>query len=191
MVPLRLSQLGAAGVAIGVTLVIASLFAAVSSPAIGRMAGRRGARLPTCVGLLVTAVLVASLPFPSSGLVLAALTVATLGGPSLAFVLPSMSAVTETAERIGMEMVLASVVLNFAWAIGELVGAPTAAGLSNLTSDTVALLLVAAVMLATVVVVLRTGLIRGASDSILPELCAAEASHDNAGSAKCMPVAGG
>ena len=78
----------------------------------------------------------------------------------MAFVLPSISAVTDTAERIGVEMALATVVLNFAWAIGELIGAPTAAGLSHLTSDTVALLLVAMLLLATLVVVLRTGLIR-------------------------------
>lgn len=192
LVPLRLFQLGASGVAIGVTFLIVSLFAAGSSRALRRVADRRGARLPTCVGLLVTAVMVAALPFPSSPVVLAALTVATLGGPPTAFVLPSMSAVTETAERTGVEMVLASVVLNFAWAIGELVGAPAAAGLSNLTSVTVALLVVAAVMLATLVVV-RTGLIRGSphSDSIRPGHCAVEASHANTGSSECMSVAGG
>jgi len=171
--------------------VLASLCAAVSSPAIGRVADRRGARLPTCAGLALTAVLVALLPFPSSAVVLAALTVATLGGPSMAFVLPSMSAVTETAERIGVEMALASVVLNFAWAIGELVGAPTAAGLSSLTSDTVALLLVATLILATLVVVLRTGLIRSASDSIAADDGAAAASHSNRGSSERVSVAGG
>jgi predicted MFS family arabinose efflux permease len=191
LVPLRLSELGASGVAIGLTFVVASLCAAVSSPAIGRVADRRGARLPTCVGLALTAVLVASLPLPSSALVLAALTVATLGGPSLAFVLPSMSAVTETAERIGVEMALASVVLNFAWAIGELVGAPTAAGLSNLTSDTVALVLVSAMMLATLIVVLRTQLIRSASPSIPPDDRAVEASHSDRDSSERISVAGG
>ena len=191
LLPLRLSQLGASGVAIGVTFVISSLCATVSSPVIGRVVDRRGARLPTCIGLLVTAVLVALLPFPSSALVLAVLTVAALGGPSLAFVLPSISAVTDTAERIGVEMALASVVLNLAWAIGELVGAPTAAGLSHLTSDTVALMLVAAVMLATLVVVLRTGLIRGAtlrlSAEVLPDECVTEAGHDS----PRMSIAGG
>jgi MFS family permease len=164
LLPLRLSQLGASGVAIGVTFVIASLFATVSSPAIGRIVDRRGARLPTCAGLLVTALLVAALPLPSSAVVVAVLTVAVLGGPSLAFVLPSISAVTDTAERIGVEMALATVVLNFAWAIGELTGAPTAAILSHLTSDTVALVLIAAMMLATLGVVIRTRLIGGPSD---------------------------
>ncbi len=158
LLPLRLSRLGASGIAIGATFVIASLFATVSSPAIGRLVDRRGARLPTCVGLLTTALLVAALPFASSALVLAALTVAALGGPSLAYVLPAISSVTDTAERIGVEMILASVVLNFAWAVGEMVGAPAAAGLSHLTSDTVALLLISALTLATLVVVISTRL---------------------------------
>src|SRR6202012_1477651 len=69
LLPLRLSRLGAFGVAIGITFVIASLFATVSSPAIGRIVDRHGARLPTCAGLLVTALLVAALPLPSSAVV--------------------------------------------------------------------------------------------------------------------------
>jgi MFS family permease len=159
LVPLRLSQLGASGVAIGVTFIIASLFATVSSPVIGRVVDRRGPRLPTWLGLLVTAVLVAALPLPSSPFVLAVLTVAALGGPSLGFALPSISAITDSAERTGVAMALASVVINFSWAIGEMVGAPTAAGISHLTNDTVAFLLLAAVLLATLAVVLRTRLI--------------------------------
>ena len=194
LLPLRLSQLGASGVAIGLTFVIASLFATVSSPAIGRLVDRRGARLPTCVGLLVTALFLATLPFPTSALILAVLTVATLGGPSLAFVLPSISTVTDTAERIGVEMALATVVLNFAWAIGEVVGAPTGAAVSHLTSDTVALLLIAAVTLATLVVVLRTGLIRGtrepvSGDGSVPERAPA-GDQDRSSSRERIPVAG-
>jgi hypothetical protein len=46
------------------------------------------------------------------------------------------------------------------WAVGELVGAPTAATVAHLTSDTVALLAISAVMLATLAVVLSTRLIR-------------------------------
>ena len=195
LLPLRLSHLGASGVAIGMTFVIASLFATVSSPAIGRVVDRRGARVPTCVGLLVTALLVATLPFATSALVLATLTVATLGGPSMAFVLPSISAVTDTAERIGVEMALATVVLNFAWAIGELVGAPTAAGLSHLTSDTVALLLIAALILATLVVVLRTSLIRSTPQPAAVDASRAErVADDDQESPRPharVPVAGG
>ena len=62
LVPLRLSQLGASGVAIGVTFVISSLCATLSSPVIGRVVDLHGARQPTCVGLFATAVLVAVLP---------------------------------------------------------------------------------------------------------------------------------
>ena len=102
LLPLRLSQLGASGVAIGVTLVIASLFATVSSPAIGRIVDRRGARLPTCAGLLVTALLVAALPLPSSAVVVAVLTVAVdhVGWAAAASVETTASPFTSTATHI-------------------------------------------------------------------------------------------
>ena len=183
LLPLRLSQLGASGVAIGVTFVISSLCATVSSPVIGRVVDRRGARLPTCVDCWSPRYWSPCCRSRPRRWCSPCWSSPRSAGPSLAFVLPSISAVTETAERIGVEMAFALVVLNFAWAIGELVGAPTAAGLSHLTSDTVALSLVAAVILATLVVVLRTGLIRSASYSASaqdpPDECATEAAPDS------------
>ena len=133
LLPLRLSQLGASGVAIGLTFVIASLFATVGSPLLGRLADRRGARALTVGSLLVTAVLVATLPFPSSALVLAVLTVITLGGPSMGFVLPSISTVTDMAERTGVEMALASVAAQFR--VGVRRGDRRAHGGHRLASD--------------------------------------------------------
>jgi len=160
LLPLRLSHLGASGVAIGVTFVLASLVATITSPQIGRLVDRRGPRLPIALGLLVTALLIAALPLPASALGLAVLTVIALGGPSTSLMIPSMSVITDTAERLGVAIALATVVLNLGWAVGEAVGAPTAATLAHLTSDTVALLLISAAMLATLGVVLSTGLIR-------------------------------
>jgi MFS family permease len=160
LLPLRLSHLGASGVAIGVTFVLASLVATITSPQIGRVVDRRGPRLPITLGLLVTALLIAALPLPASALGLAAVTVIALGGPSTGLMIPSMSVITDTAERLGVAIALATMVLNLAWALGEVVGAPAAAIVAHLTSDTVALLLISAAMLATLVVVLSTGLIR-------------------------------
>ena len=67
-----------------------------------------------------------------------------------------MSAIADTADRLGVPIALATVVINLSWAVGETVGAPTAATLSHLTSDTVAFLLIAVAMLATFVVVFTT-----------------------------------
>ena len=171
LLPLRLSHLGASGVAIGVTFVLASLIATITSPQIGRLVDRRGPRLPIALALLVTALLLAALPLPASALGLAVLTVIALGGPSTGLMIPSMSVITDTAERLGVAIALATMVLNLAWAVGEAVGAPTAATVAHLTSDTVALLLISALMLATLVVVLSTRLIRST-----PQLTSADAS---------------
>jgi MFS family permease len=160
LLPLRLSHLGASSVAIGVTFVLASLLATITSPQIGRLVDRRGPRLPIALALLVTALLIAALPLPASALGLAVLTVIALGGPSTGLMIPSMSVITDTAERLGVAIALATMVLNLGWAVGEAVGAPTAATVAHLTSDTVALLLISAAMLATLGVVLSTGLIR-------------------------------
>ena len=119
----------------------------------------------------MTALLIAALPLPASALGLAVLTVIALGGPSTGLMIPSMSVITDTAERLGVAIALATMVLNLAWAVGEAVGAPTAATVAHLTSDTVALLLISALMLATLVVVLSTRLIRST-----PQLTSAHAS---------------
>jgi MFS family permease len=165
LLPLRLSRFGASGVAIGVTFALASFLGMITSPYIGHVVDRRGPRLPITLGLLVTAVLVATLPIPASALALAVLTVITLGGPSTGVMISSMSMLTDAAERLGVAIVVATVMFNLAWAVGEVVGAPTAATVAQLTSDTVALLMISAVMLATLAVVLSTGLIRNTTSA--------------------------
>jgi MFS family permease len=194
LLPLRLSHLGASGVAIGVTFVLASLVAAVTSPQIGRLVDRCGPRLPIALGLLVTALLIAALPLPASALGLAVLTVIALGGPSTGLMIASMSVITDTAERLGVAIALATMVLNLAWAVGEAVGAPTAATVAHLTSDTVALLLISAAMLATLVVVLSTGLVgrtaqRAPVDASRAERAAANG-EDGPSSRERIPVVG-
>jgi MFS family permease len=167
LLPLRLSRFGASGVAIGVTFVLASLVAMITSPYVGHWVDRRGPRLPITFGLAVTALLIATLPIPVSALGLAVLTVITLGGPGTGVMISSMSVLTDSAEQLGVAMVAATVVFNLAWAVGEVFGAPSAATVAQLTSDTVALLMISVVMLATLVVVLGTGLIRDARPASL------------------------
>ena len=179
--------------AIGVTFVLASLLATITSPQIGRLVDRRGPRLPIALGLLVTALLIAALPLPASALGLAVLTVIALGGPSTGLMIPSMSVITDTAERLGVAIALATMVLNLAWAVGEAVGAPTAATVAHLTSDTVALLLISAAMLATLVVVLSTRLIRStpwptSADASPAERATAD-DEDSPSSRERIPVA--
>ena len=194
LLPLRLSHLGASGVAIGITFVLSSFAATVTTPYIGRMVDRRGPRLPVALALLVTALLIATLPIPGSAFGLAVLTVITLGGPSTGLMIPSMSVITDTAERLGVAIALSTVVLNLGWAVGEMVGAPTAATVAHLTSDTVALLLISAAMLVTLVVVLWSGLISNAPQPAPVDAALADSgAGDDLGSARArerIPLGG-
>jgi MFS family permease len=149
LLPLRLSRFGASGVAIGATFLLASLLSTILAPWIGRLVDRRGAGLPLCLGLSITAVLLATLPLPQSALALAVLSVIMLGGPLTAYTIPAMSIITESAERSGITLVVATMLLNLAWAFGETIGAPAAATLSQATSDAVPLLVLSAIMVLT------------------------------------------
>ncbi len=137
---------------------LASVTSAALAPLIGRMVDRRGAGVPLCTGLVTTAILLLFLPLPHSPLLLAALCVITLGGPLTAYTIPAMSVITDASERLGLAVVVASTLLNLAWASGEMLGAPAAAALSQATSDAVPIVILAVIMGLTLVPVLRSRL---------------------------------
>jgi predicted MFS family arabinose efflux permease len=155
LLPLRLSRFGATGVAIGLTFVLTSLASAALARPVGRVVDRRGAQLPLCSGLALAAIFLALLPIPSSALGLAVLTVIGLGGPLTAYTIPAMSVITDSAERMGIPLAIATMLFNLSWATGETFGAPAAAVISQATSDTVALLLLSLLMVLTLPSVVR------------------------------------
>jgi MFS family permease len=159
LLPLRLSRFGASGVAIGATFVAAAALSSVLSPIVGRVSDRRGARLLLVTGLGASAVLVSTLVLPNSAAVLAPLTAVALGGPLAAYMIPAVSMMTLSAEAAGVALVVVTTLGNLAYALGETIGAPVAAGLSEATSDVVPLLALSALMLVTLWPVSR---IRGA-----------------------------
>lgn len=175
LLPLRLSHFGASGVLIGLTFLASSLMAALLARPIGRAVDHRGARLPLVAGLCATAVLLATLALPRSVAGLAVLGVITLGGPLSAYTIPGMSLMTDATEKMGVALAFASMMLNIAWALGETIGAPTAAIVSQATSDAVPFTLLAVTMLVTLVPVLRARLTRApagaaiTSDEPVPE----------------------
>lgn len=156
LLPLRLAGLGASGIGIGTTFVIASLFSTIVAAPIGRAVDRRGPVPLLCASLAITAVLLAVLPLPGSALGLAVITVIAVGGPLTGCAIPAMSILTDAAERSAASVAIATMVLNLAWATGETVGAPTAAAVAHATSDAVPLLLLAAVMVVTLRAVYRS-----------------------------------
>ncbi|MGI8714225.1 MAG: MFS transporter [Solirubrobacteraceae bacterium] len=154
LLPLRLSRFGASGVAIGATFLLAAALSSVLSPIVGRVTDRRGTRAPVVVGLIASAVLLVALLAPRSALLLAALCVIALGAPLTGYMIPAVSMMTDSAERAGIALVLATTLVNLSYATGETIGAPLAAGLSQATSDAVPVLLIAATMLITLPAVL-------------------------------------
>jgi len=167
LLPLRLARFGASGIAIGATFLVAALLSTLLAPGIGRLVDRRGAGLPVCLGLILTAGLLAALPLAQSALTLAVLSVIMLGGPLTAYTIPAMAVITESAERAGIALAVATMLLNLAWALGETVGAPAAAGLSQATSDAVAFLVLSTIILLTLAPVLRARL-RGPAGASSP-----------------------
>jgi MFS family permease len=149
LLPLRLSRFGAHSIVIGAVFLVASLMSMAVSGPIGRTVDRRGAGVPLCVGLTLTAFLMAVLPLPHSAVLLAIVSVIALGGPLTAYTIPALTIITDTAERLGIPLVVATMMLNLAWAFGEVIGAPAAANLSQATSDAVPLLALSAIMVVT------------------------------------------
>jgi len=149
LLPLRLSRFGASGIMIGATFLLASLVSWLAAGPIGRTVDRRGAGVPLCVGLTMTAVLMALVPLPQTAVLLAIVCVIALGGPLTAYTIPAMAMITDAAEQVGVPLVVATMMLNLAWAAGETIGAPAAANLSQATSDAVPLLVLSAIMVVT------------------------------------------
>ncbi|HET8978137.1 MAG TPA: MFS transporter [Solirubrobacteraceae bacterium] len=163
LIPLRLAHFGGSGILIGATFLVASFISMQVSTPIGRLVDRRGAGLPLAIGLSLTAVLMILLPLPQSAVGLAILSIIALGGPLTAYTVPAMSIITEASERVGVPLVMATMLLNLAWALGEVVGAPAAANISQATSDAVPLLMLSAIMVLTLWPVLRARLHRRAA----------------------------
>ncbi|MHB1837191.1 MAG: MFS transporter [Solirubrobacteraceae bacterium] len=149
LIPLRLSHLGATGALIGATFVLGSALSALLAGPIGRATDRLGPRPPLWLGLPATAALMALLIVPTSAVLVAAVTVAVYGGPLTLYTLPAMAIMTDGSERAGVPVVVASLLLNLAWALGEMFGAPAAATLSQAGGDAVPLLGLAVLMVVT------------------------------------------
>ena len=79
----------------------------------------------------------------------AALGVILLGAPLTGLMIPAVSLMTDSAERAGLALVIATTIVNLGYAIGETIGAPVAASVSSATSDAIPLLGLSVAMLLT------------------------------------------
>jgi hypothetical protein len=102
-------------------------------------------------GLLLAAPLLIAIGLSSSPIVLGGLTIVCVGGTLSALAVPASAVVTHRAERIGVALAAAAAMFNFAFAIGETIGAPVGAALAQATSDLVPFAALAVLMLVTLV----------------------------------------
>jgi MFS family permease len=155
LLPLRMSHLGVPGWAIGATFVAASALSTALSPFVGRAVDRHGARRTMTYGLLAGIPLVAVMMLPHDPILLIAISVVALGAPMTAATIPAVSLMTNATERAAVTLILATTAVNLAYAVGETIGSPVAAGLSTVAGDLLPLFLIAALMLGTFVVARR------------------------------------
>jgi MFS family permease len=149
LLPLRLSHFGASGFAIGLTFVLASALSASLATLIGHITDRHGPYLPLIAGLVTGAPLMALLVVPQAALPLAVLMVITFGGPLTFSMIPAASLMTDSAEAVGVSLVLATTLFNLAYALGETLGAPISATVAQASTDFIPLVTIAVLMLVT------------------------------------------
>ena len=134
LVPLRLDDLGASGLAIGAIFVVAGIGEAITTRFMGGFSDRRGRMLPISIGLLISAVTAVLLPLPESvGLLAVALFLAVLGTGVLWA--PATALLSESAEREGLDQGYAFALVNIAWAGGQILGGAGGSGAAQLAGD--------------------------------------------------------
>jgi MFS family permease len=148
LAPLRLAKLGVTALVIAGTFLASAGLEAGLSPAVGRVADRRGAG-PTVRFSLVGAVAISLLAptLPSAWALIPALVV---GMPFFGTLFtPGMALVSEGAHDQRLDQGLAFGLANLAWAAGQAVAASGSGALAQATSDLVPYSLLAATCLAT------------------------------------------
>jgi MFS family permease len=153
LAPLRLSHLGASNVTVGAAFLVGAGVAGVVSPVVGRVADRRGRRLPVLAGLCASTLWVPLLAVPRSVALLFALVV--VADPVFGVQYPPAGAlISDGAEAAGLGQTYAFGLFNLAWAGGQVIGAAGSAGLAQATSDALPYALLAVMCLATALAIL-------------------------------------
>jgi MFS family permease len=155
LAPLRLNHLGAGNVVVGAAFLVGAAAAGVVSPVVGRVADRRGPRLPVLAGLSASAIWIVLLALPRTVALLFAFIV--VADPLFGVQYPPAGAmISDGAEQAGLGQTYAFGLFNLAWAGGQVVGAAGSAGIAQATSDAVPYALLAALCMAAVLALRQT-----------------------------------
>lgn len=150
LVPLRLSDLGYGGAAIGAVFLCSAALEAGNNVLVGRISDRHGTSIPILAGLAASAVLAALLPWPHVAILLAILVVlASLAFG--AFFTPALTLLTHVSEARGLDYGYAFALVNLAWAPGETLGAAGGGAVAHATADGVPYLALSLICIASFV----------------------------------------
>ncbi|HXV53347.1 MAG TPA: MFS transporter [Solirubrobacterales bacterium] len=153
LIPLRMDDLGASGIAVGAAFFVAAGIEAFTAPAIGRASDRRGRMIPIRAGLLASPIAALLLPLPESLVLLAVGLVIVVLAMSLIWT-PAMALLSDNAEAAGLDLAFASALVSLAWAGGQVLGSSAFVGLADASTDAVAYALVAGLFVVTLAAVL-------------------------------------
>lgn len=152
LAPLRLAELGLAGVAIGAAFLVAAAIEAALSPFLGRLSDRRGRLVPLRIGLTASAVVAAVIPWLGQPWLLAGAVV--LAGMAYgSFWAPALAQLSDVAEARGLDHAYGFALTNIAWAPGQAIGAAGGGALAGATADALPYLVLAACCALTLVAI--------------------------------------
>ena len=155
LTPLQLDRLGANGVGIAATFLVAAAVEAVAQVAIGHAADAVGRDLPLRVGLAGSVVFLLLLPLPQTAWALG--TVVAIGCAICGAVnTPAMALISDGVDAIGIDQGFGFALVNLTWAAGQVGGTIAGGTLAGATSDAVVY-----VALAAVCALAFAGLVRG------------------------------
>jgi MFS family permease len=160
LVPLRLDDLGATGVAIGAIFLGLAVIEATLSPIVGRLSDRRGRLVPMRLGLAGTVLGAILLPLPDAIGPLVAAAVVTVAALA-AFWAPAMAMTSDAADAVGLDQGYAFAFTNLGWAGGQVIGGGGGSALAQATTDAVPYALLGALCLATLTAISRAQVRRG------------------------------
>ena len=151
LAPLRLNELGATAVVIGVTFLAAAAIESALSPLVGRLSDRRSPLLPVLFSLLAGGIVSMLAPLAEPELLLVILLA--LGMPAYGTLYaPANALLSHAADRLKVNQGLLFGMTNLAWATGQAIAAAGSGALAQVTSDLVPYSLLAGACLTTIIV---------------------------------------
>lgn len=153
--PLELDRLGATGIAIAATFLVAAGLEAIAQLLVGRATDRHGRIWPLRIGFAGTLLFMVLLPLPSTVLILAVVVVT---GCVIAGALntPAMTLLSDGVDAAGLDHGFGFALVNLVWAGGHVVGAVGGGALATASGDVAVYLVLAAACAAMLGVLART-----------------------------------